>query len=238
MLVATVPKLASFAMAFRLLSEGLIQQTGTWTQMLAILAVLSVVAGNLIAIAQTSLLRMLAYSAIANVGFMLFGFVAGSAAGYEASLYYTLAYVLMTVAAFGVVLFVSREGFEADQLDHYKGLHQRDPLLAGVLAAVMFSTAGIPPFVGFWAKLRVIEALLASGHLWLSLIAVLASVIGAFYYLRVVWLMYFDPPGELPNGARQSPIRWVLALNALAILALGLLPGSLLDLCRQVIPGG
>ena len=154
MLVATVSKIASFALAFRFLSEGLIDQTGTWTQMLAILAVLSVVAGNLIAIAQTSVLRLLAYSAIANVGFVLLGFSAGTAGGYQAALYYTLAYVVMTIAAFGVVLFVSRDGFEADKLDDYKGLHSRDPLLAGVMAAVMFSTAGVPPFVGLLGEAR------------------------------------------------------------------------------------
>jgi NADH-quinone oxidoreductase subunit N len=238
LLVATAPKLASFALAFRLLSEGLAPQVESWSQMLAILAVLSVVAGNLVAIAQTSLLRMLAYSAIANVGFILFGFVSGNAIGYGAALFYTLAYVLMTLAAFGVVLMVSREGFEADQLEHYKGLHARDPLLAGVMAAVMFSTAGVPPFVGFWAKLRIIEALLGSGHLALAVVAVVASVIGAFYYLRIVWLMYFEPPGELPGTVGHIGPRVFLALNALVVLFIGVLPGGLLDLCRQVIPGG
>jgi NADH-quinone oxidoreductase subunit N len=147
MMVATVPKLASFAMAFRFLAEGLMAQTPQWSQMLAILATVSVIAGNLIAIAQTSLLRMLAYSAIANVGFILFGFVAGSGAGFSSALYYTIAYVLMTLAAFAIVLISSRDGCEATELDHFKGLHQRDPLLAGAMAAVMFSTAGVPPFV-------------------------------------------------------------------------------------------
>jgi NADH-quinone oxidoreductase subunit N len=237
-LVATVPKLASFALAFRLLAEGLSLQAQEWSAMLAILAVLSVAAGNVIAIAQTSLLRMLAYSAIANVGFILFGFVAASSLGYEAALYYTLAYVLMTVAAFGAVLAISRDGFEADRLDDYKGLSRRDPLLAAVVAVVMFSTAGIPPFVGFWAKLRVIEALLASGQLWIAVFAVVASVIGAFYYLRVVWLMYFDAPGGLPGPTRAPALRLVLALNALAILLLGLLPGGLLEIVQRAIPGG
>jgi NADH-quinone oxidoreductase subunit N len=238
MLVATVPKIASFAMAFRFLSEGLAGQTADWTQMLAVLATLSVVAGNLVAISQTSLLRMLAYSAIANVGFILFGFVSGTGAGYSAALYYTLAYVLMTVAAFAVILIASRNGCEADQLDHYKGLHQRDPLLAGAMAAVMFSTAGVPPFIGFWAKLQIIEALLGSNHLVLALVAVLASVIGAFYYLRIVWLMYFEAPGEQPAMAKGLGLRVVLAINALAVLALGIVPESLLALCRAVIPGG
>jgi len=238
LLVATAPKLASFALAFRLLSEGLAPQVGSWSQMLAILAVLSVVAGNLVAIAQTSLLRMLAYSAIANVGFILLGFVAGNGIGYGAALFYTLAYVLMTLAAFGVVLMTSRDGFEADQLDHYKGLHARDPLLAGVMATVMFSTAGVPPFVGFWAKLRIIEALLGSGHLALAVVAVVASVIGAFYYLRIVWLMYFEPPGERLGTVGHIGPRVFLALNALVVLLIGVLPGGLLDLCRQVIPAG
>jgi NADH-quinone oxidoreductase subunit N len=238
MMVATVPKIASFAMAFRFLAEGLGAQTAQWSQMLAILAVLSVVAGNLIAIAQTSLLRMLAYSAIANVGFILFGFVSGTGAGYSAALYYTLAYVLMTVAAFAVILIASRDGCEADQLEHYKGLHSRDPLLAGAMAAVMFSTAGVPPFVGFWAKLQIIEALLGSGHLWIAIIAVVASVVGAFYYLRIVWLMYFEAPVEQPAFGPAPGLRLVLGLNAVAILALGIVPEQLLALCRAVIPGG
>ncbi len=158
--------------------------------------------------------------------------------GYEAALYYTLVYVLMTAAAFGVVLAVSRSGFEADKLDDYKGLSARDPLLAGILAVVMFSTAGIPPFVGFWAKLRVIEALLESGHLWVAIFAVVASVVGAYYYLRVVWLMYFDAPGERPGKTRAMALRLVLVLNALAILLLGVLPGGLLGIVQRAIPGG
>jgi len=237
MLVATVPKLASFAMAFRLLSEGLESQGAEWTQMLGVLAVLSVVAGNLVAIAQSSLLRMLAYSAIGNVGFILFGFAAGTAAGYSAALFYTLAYVLMTLAGFAVILISSRSGCEADQLEHYKGLHQRDPLLAGAMAFVMFSTAGVPPFVGFWAKLQVIQALLGSGLLAFAIVAIIASVVGAFYYLRVVWLMYFEAPGEQPALTRAPALRLVVALNALAVLALGVFPEGLLALCRHVIPG-
>jgi NADH-quinone oxidoreductase subunit N len=236
-LVATVSKIASFAMAFRFLSEGLALQAVKWGQMLGLLAIISVIAGNLIAVAQTSLLRMLAYSAIANVGFILLGFASASGFGYGAALYYTLAYVLMTVAAFAVILIASREGCEADQLEHYKGLHQRDPLLAGVMAAVMFSTAGVPPFVGFWAKLQVIQAMLGSGLTAYAIIAVVASVVGAFYYLRIVWLMYFEAPGEQPAMPRAMGVRLVLAINALAVLALGVMPDALLALCRQVIPG-
>ncbi len=236
-LVATVAKIASFAMAFRFLAEGLALQAVQWGQMLGLLAIISVIAGNLIAVAQTSLLRMLAYSAIANVGFILLGFASGSGLGYSAALYYTLAYVLMTVAAFAVVLTASREGCEADELEHYKGLHQRDPLLAGVMAVVMFSTAGVPPFVGFWAKLQIIQGLAGSGLITYAIIAVVASVVGAFYYLRVVWLMYFEAPGEQPALSRVAGLRMVLAINALAVLLLGLFPQQLLALCLAVIPG-
>jgi len=237
-LVATVSKIASFALAFRLLSEGLAPQAVQWGRMVGLLAIVSVVAGNLIAVAQTSLLRMLAYSAISNVGFILLGFASASGFGYGAALYYTLAYVLMTVAAFAVILIAGRAGCEADELEHYKGLNQRDPLLAAVMAAVMFSTAGVPPFVGFWAKLNIIQALLGSGLTAYAIIAVVASVVGAFYYLRVVWLMYFEPPAEQPALAPMAGTRLVLAVNALAVLVLGLMPGQLLALCHRVIPGG
>jgi NADH-quinone oxidoreductase subunit N len=239
LLVATAPKLASFALAFRLLSEGLAGASDAWTQMLGAIAVLSIVLGNLIAIAQTNLRRMLAYSAIANVGFILLGFVSGGPDGYRAALFFTLTYVLMVLAAFGVLLLSSRDGFEADELAHYKGLHARDPMLALVMAIVMFSIAGIPPFVGFWAKLRIIESLVEAGHLWVATTAVVVSVVGAFYYLRVIWLMYFDKPGDLPGAVRAPALRFVLGVNAAAILALGILPDGLLEICRQVIlPGG
>ncbi|MEP7314552.1 MAG: NADH-quinone oxidoreductase subunit NuoN [Pseudomonadota bacterium] len=238
MLVATAPKIASFAFAFRLLAEGLNQLTTSWSQMLAIIAVLSIVLGNVVAIAQTNLRRMLAYSAIANVGFILLGFVAGGTDGYQAALYFTLVYVLMVLGAFGVILLGSRDGFEADEIEHYKGLHARDPSLALIMAMLMFSTAGVPPFVGFWAKLRIIEALLHADHIWIAGIAVLLSVVGAFYYLRIVWLMYFDAPGSLPGAQPRMSLRFILGLNAAAALALGILPNGLLALCRQVISLG
>jgi NADH-quinone oxidoreductase subunit N len=206
--------------------------------MLAVIAILSVALGNLVAIAQTNLRRMLAYSAIANVGFILLGFVSGSAAGYEAALYYTLAYVVMILGAFGAILLASRDGFEADELEHYKGLHARDASLAAIMAVLMFSTAGIPPFVGFWAKLAIINALLAAGHTGLAIASVVLSVIGAFYYLRIVWLMYFEAPGSLPRAQPRLAFRLVLAINAVVVVGFGLLPDSLLQLCRQVIPGG
>jgi NADH-quinone oxidoreductase subunit N len=234
--LSTVPKIASFALAFRLLAHGLGSVGATWQEMLAPLAVLSMVFGNVVAIAQSNLKRMLAYSAVGNVGFILLGFVAGSEAGYEAALYYTFAYVLMTLGSFGVLVLASRAGFEAEDLDHFKGLHKRDPLLALVMLALMFSTAGVPPFIGFWAKFNIFQALWLTGHYWLILIAAMASVIGVFYYLRIVKLMYFDAPGELPAGASGAKsVRAVLALNGLAVLALGVVPNALIQLCARVI---
>ncbi len=162
--------------------------------MLLAVAVLSLLLGNVVAIAQTNLKRMLAYSAIANAGFVLLGFSTGQAVGYQAALNFTIAYVLTTLAAFGMILMLSRSGFEHDEIADFKGLSSRDPLLAALMLVVMFSTAGVPPFVGFWAKLWIIQALLASGHTWLATFAVLISVVGAFYYLRVVWYMYFEAP--------------------------------------------
>ena len=233
--VATAPKIASFALAFRLLAGGLEGISETWTQMLAIVAVLSALVGNVVAIAQTNLKRMLAYSAVGNVGFILLGFVAGTEQGYEAALYYTIAYVIMTLGSFGVILLASRAGFEADELDHFKGLHARDPLLALMMMFLMFSTAGIPPFVGFWAKLQIFEALWTSNHVALVVFAAAVSVIGVFYYLRVVKIMYFDAPGDLPTTERHAGVRLALGLNALAVLVLGLFPQSLLSLCEQVL---
>jgi len=234
--LSTLPKIASFALAFRLLAHGLGSVGATWQDMLAPLAVLSMVFGNVVAIAQTNLKRMLAYSAIGNVGFILLGFVSGSEAGYEASLYYTIAYVIMTLGSFGVLVLASRQGFEAEDLDHFKGLHKRDPLLALVMMALMFSTAGVPPFIGFWAKFNILQALWLTGHFWLILIAAAVSVIGVFYYLRVVKLMYFDAPGDLPAGPSSGfAERAVLALNGLAVLALGIAPNALIQLCAGAI---
>ena len=234
--LSTLPKIASFALAFRLLAHGLGSVGATWQDMLEPLAVLSMVFGNVVAIAQSNLKRMLAYSAIGNVGFILLGFVAGSEAGYEAALYYTIAYVIMTLGSFGVLVLASRQGFEAEDLDHFKGLYKRDPLLALVMLALMFSTAGVPPFIGFWAKFNIFQALWLTGHFWLILIAAATSVIGVFYYLRIVKLMYFDAPGELPAGPSSGVAeRTVLALNGLAVLALGIVPNALIQLCARVI---
>ena len=233
--VASAPKLASFAVAFRLLAGALGNFAETWTQMIAIVAVASLVLGNVVAIAQTNLKRMLAYSAIGNVGFILLGFVAGTEQGYEAALYYTVAYVIMTLGSFGVILLASRAGYEAEQLDDYKGLHARDPLLALIMMALMFSTAGIPPFVGFWAKLQIFQALWGAGQVWLVVIAAAVSVIGVFYYLRVVKLMYFDAPENAQRSPANAGVRVALALNAVAVLALGLFPEGLLSLCAKVL---
>jgi NADH-quinone oxidoreductase subunit N len=234
--VSTAPKIAYFALTLRLLAHGLQGATVEWTQMLAILAILSLVVGNTVALVQTNIKRLMAYSAISNVGFIVLGFVAGTPSGYTAALYYTLIYVLVTLGTFGVILLVGRAGYEADKLDDYKGLYQRDPLLALVMMMLMFSTAGVPPFVGFWAKLRIFQALWETQHFWLVVIAAAMSVVGAFYYLRVIKIMYFDQPtGEAPATVRSMGVRLVLAVNAAAVLILCVLPSGLLDLCSRLI---
>jgi len=234
--VATVPKVAYFALVLRLITHGLSGAAPDWITMLSALAVLTVILGNVVAIVQTNLKRMLAYSAIGNVGFIVLGFVAGTPAGYSASLFYTLVYVLATLGTFGVMLLMTQRGFEADRLEDYKGLYSRDPMLALVMMALMFSTAGVPPFVGFWGKLAILQVLWATGHSALVIIAAVMSVVGAFYYLRVVKLMYFDAPGAgqpLPDW--QPGVRLAVGINGLAAIALGVLPGQLLGLCMRVL---
>jgi NADH-quinone oxidoreductase subunit N len=234
--VGSAPKIASFALAMRVLAEGLGGIADAWQDMLVVLAALSMIVGNVVAIAQANIKRMLAYSTISHVGFILLGVLAANPAGYRAAMFYTLAYVIMTTAAFGVVLWMSRKGFEADALDDYKGLNRRNPWFAFVMLLVMFGLAGVPPTIGFWAKLQVIAAVLDVGLTWLAALAVLMSVVGAFYYLRVVKLMYFDEPTvPTPVGAKMA-VRVLLSLNGLAILLLGLYPGVLLRLCEQVVP--
>jgi len=235
--IGTVPKIAYFALAFRLLAQGLSGMTPDWTQMLAALAVLTLLVGNVVALVQTNLKRMLAYSTIANVGFILLGFVAGTADGYAAALFYTLMYVLVALGSFGVILLLSRKGYEADQLDDYKGLWQRDPLLALAMMLLMFSTAGVPPLVGFWAKLRIFQALWETHHLGLVIMAAAMSVVGAFYYLRIIVLMYFYEPVTAPPPAAVGAggVRLALGLNAAAVIALGVFPGALLNLCARLI---
>ena len=234
--VGSAPKIASFALAMRVLAEGLGGVSDAWQDMLVVLAALSMVIGNVVAIAQANLKRMLAYSTISHVGFILLGVLAANPAGYRAAMFYTLTYVVMTTAAFGVVLWMSRKGFEADALDDYKGLNRRSPWFAFVMLLVMFGLAGVPPTVGFWAKLQVIAAVLDVGLVWLAALAVVMSVVGAFYYLRVVKLMYFDEPTVSGPVEAKLAVRVLLSLNALAILVLGLYPGLLLRLCENVIP--
>jgi NADH-quinone oxidoreductase subunit N len=235
--IATVSTLGSFALVFRMLAHGLGSMSDVWTQMLIAVSVLSLVIGNLAAIAQTNLKRMLAYSAIANAGYVLFGFASGQSAGYQASLYFTVAYVLTTLASFGIILILSRVGFEHDEIADFKGLATLDPLLATLMLVLMFSTAGVPPFIGFWAKLWIIQSLLHAAHPWLATFAVLISVVGAFYYLRVVWFMFFEPAGtDAPKPGKRSRLRFILVLNTLAVAGMGLLPNALLRLCERLIP--
>jgi NADH-quinone oxidoreductase subunit N len=234
--IATVSNLGSFALIARLLSHGLAGLPELWTQMLMAVAVLSLLLGNVVAIAQTNLKRMLAYSAIANAGFVLLGFATGRSIGYQAALNFTIAYVLTTLGAFGLILMLSRKGFEHDEIADFKGLSGRDPLLAALMLVLMFSTAGVPPFIGFWAKLWIIQALLGSGHVWLATFAVVVSVVGAFYYLRVVWYMYFEAAGDRPAAQSKPRMRLILLINTLAVAALGLLPNALLDICQRLFP--
>jgi NADH-quinone oxidoreductase subunit N len=234
--IGTAPKIAYFALTLRLLAHGLGGTVVEWSQMLGALAVLTLVVGNVVAIVQTNLKRMLAYSTISNVGFIVLGFTAGTPDGYTAALYYTLIYILVALGSFGVILIASRKGFEADHLDHYKGMYKRDPLLALAMMMLMFSTAGVPPFVGFWAKLRIFQALWETNHVWLVIISAAMSVVGAFYYLRVIKLMYFDaPPAEYPPPQHSAGVRAALGINALAVLVLGVAPAPLLDLCARLI---
>ena len=234
--LSSAPKLASFALAFRLLGEGLAGLHTGWGQMLAIVAVLSMALGNVVAIAQDNIKRMLAYSTISHVGFILLGILAGTIEGYQAALNYTIAYVIMSVGGFGMVILLSRGGFEAEQLDDFKGLNARSPWFATVMLMLMFSMAGVPPFIGFWAKLAVIQAVLHIGALWLAIVAVAFSVVGAYYYLRVVKLMYFDEPDERRSLEGGRTLRLVLSVNGLAVLVLGLFPGLMLALCASVLP--
>lgn len=234
--VGSAPKIASFALAFRVLAEGLGGMSDAWSDMLIVLAVLSIGLGNVVAIAQTNLKRMLAYSTISHVGFILLGILVGTPDGYRAAMYYTLAYVVMAVGSFGMILLLSRKGFEADQLDDFKGLNARSPWFAGVMLMLMFSTAGVPPFIGFFAKLYVIMAVLNQGMLWLAIVAVLFSVIGAFYYIRIVKLMYFDDPQDTSPLAATGAMRLMLSINGLAVLILGLIPSGLLDVVARVLP--
>jgi NADH-quinone oxidoreductase subunit N len=233
--IGSVTKLAAFALVIRLLVQGLFVLAIDWQGMLIIMAVLSIVIGNITAIAQTSLKRMLAYSTISHVGFLLYGIMSASINGFASAMFYIVSYVLMTLAGFGIILLLSRKGFEADKLDDLKGLNQRSPWYAFLMLITMFSMAGVPPTLGFYAKFAVLQAALQAGMVWLVVFAVLMAVIGAFYYLRIVKLMYFDEPKDKAAIKSTPEMRWALSLNALALLGLGLMPQSLMNLCAYAI---
>lgn len=244
LILGGAPKLAAFAITLRLLVDGLHGLAADWQPMLMILAVLSLAIGNLTAIAQTNFKRMLAYSTISHMGFVLLGLMSGSVAGkpelssaaYGASLFYMLTYVLTTLASFGIVLLLSRQGFECEHIDDLKGLNRRSPWHAAIVLLLMFSLAGIPPLVGFYAKLAVLQALISAGHVTLAVVAVLFSLIGAFYYLRVVKVVYFDEPAaDAAPMVATCDQRGILSINGALILVLGLLPGGLMALCVQAI---
>jgi NADH-quinone oxidoreductase subunit N len=248
LVIGTAPKLAAFAMAMRLLVNGLLDLAHDWQQMLVILSVLSMALGNITAIAQTNLKRMLAYSTIAHMGFMLLGLQSGVVGGnwlnaadaYAAAMFYTVVYVLTSVGAFGSLVFLSRKGFECENLDDLKGLNRRNPWYAFVMLLIMFSLAGVPPTVGFYAKLSVLSAAVNAGQIWLAVAAVVFSLVGAYYYLRIVKLMYFDEPKDAAVAAPSFDgqgfgARVLLSANGLALLVLGLFPQLLMSLCFVAI---
>jgi NADH-quinone oxidoreductase subunit N len=238
--IGSAPKLAAVGMALRLLDMGLPELLRDWQPMLAVLAVLSLAIGSLLAIVQTSLKRMLAYSTIAHMGYLFLGLSAGTAFGNAVAVFYAIAYALMATAAFGIILALSRAGFEADQIDDLRGLNQRSPWFAGLMAITMFSLAGVPPLFGFFAKLLVLQAAINAGMLWLALVGAVFAIIGLYYYLRVVKVMYFDKPSADHALAASSnlPLRWVLSVNALALLVLGVLWGPLFDWCLRAFAAG
>lgn len=236
MYIGSAPKIAGFALVMRVLAEGLGDLHSDWQGMLVILAVLSLAVGNIIALAQTNLKRMLAYSTISHVGFLLLGILSGTKAGYSASLFYIITYAATAAGGFAMVILLSRRGFEAENLDDLKGLNERSPWLAFMMLLLMFSMAGVPPTVGFYAKLIVLKSVIDIQMVWLAIVAVAFSVIGAFYYLRVIKLMYFDAPAE---GAEPIQIgadtNIAFSMNGLAVLVLGILPGGLLALCTATL---
>ncbi len=245
LLLGGVPKLAAFAITIRLLVEGLFPLAIDWQQMVMVLAVLSMAVGNITAIVQTNLKRMLAYSTIAQMGFMLLGLMSGvvnddasqavATNAYGSAMFYAVAYVLTTLGTFGIIMLLARAGFEAENLDDFKGLNQRSPWFAFVMLILMFSLTGIPPTVGFYAKLAVLQAVLGTGQVWLAVLSVLLSLIGAFYYLRVVKVMYFDDPVDTTPISVGNDVKVTLTANGMAVLLLGVLPGPLMTICASVI---
>jgi NADH-quinone oxidoreductase subunit N len=243
LLLGGAPKIATFAIAIRMLVEGLPALAIDWQQMLTILAVLSMAIGNITAIVQTNIKRMLAYSTISQMGFILLGLLSGivtsadgsSTNGYSAAMFYTITYVLTTLGIFGVIMLLSRAGFEAENIDDFKGLNQRSPWFALVTLLLMFSLAGVPPVVGFYAKLSVLQAVLSTGQVWLAVVAVMFSLIGAYYYLRIVKVMYFDEPVDNSKIVSSTDMSVALTVNGAAILVLGLIPGPLMSACAAAV---
>jgi len=232
--LATAPKIAGFAMIMRLLAEGMGNLHADWQGMLVIMAVLSMALGNVIAIAQTNLKRMLAYSTISHVGFIMLGILAGNQEGYSAAMFYTLTYALMSLGGFGMIILLARSGFEAQNIDDFKGLNKRSPWFAFMMLILMFSMAGVPPTVGFWAKLSVLKAVVDIDMLWLALVAVFFSIIGVYYYLRMVKVMYFDDAEDKAEIAKGRDLQIVLSANGLIVLLLGLYPAALMSVCVSV----
>ncbi|MBD3610689.1 MAG: NADH-quinone oxidoreductase subunit NuoN [Gammaproteobacteria bacterium] len=229
--IGSAPKIAAFAMVMRLLVDGLSSMHIHWQDMFIILSVLSLAVGNIFAIAQTNIKRMLAYSTIAHMGFLMLGVLSGTKEGYSAAMFYTIVYAMMSVGAFGMIILLSRAGFEADQLNDFKGLNDKSPWFALVMLILMFSMAGVPPFLGFWAKVSVLKELVHIDMTWLAVVAVVFSIIGAFYYLRIIKIMYFDKMEDSSQISHSLDLRIALSANGLAILVLGLLPGPLMALC-------
>jgi NADH-quinone oxidoreductase subunit N len=233
--IASAPKLAAFAFVMRILVDGLQPLFADWQAMLVILAVASMAVGNITAIVQTNLKRMLAYSTISHMGFMLLGFLSGEVNGYSSAMFYVVTYVLTTLGTFGMIMLLSREGFEADRLEDLRGLNRRSPWYAFVMLILMFSLAGVPPTVGFFAKLAVLQAAVDAGLVWVAVTAVVLALVGAFYYLRIVKLMYFDEPESDAPVTPQLDVRVVMSANAVAVLALGILPQPLMALCVHAV---
>ncbi|MCP4041827.1 MAG: NADH-quinone oxidoreductase subunit NuoN [Gammaproteobacteria bacterium] len=233
--ISTAPKLAAFAMVMRLLVDGMPGLQSDWQQMLIILSVLSMAAGNVIAIAQTNIKRMFAYSTISHVGFFLLGIIAGTQAGYASAMFYMIVYALMSMGGFGMIILMSRAGFEADSIDDYKGLNDRSPWFAMIMMILMFAMAGVPPFLGFWAKWAVLQQVIAADMMWLAVVAIVFSIIGAFFYLRIIRLMYFEKPEDTSAMTVAGDMRVMISTNGLAILALGIYPTALMSVCISAI---
>ena len=236
--IGSAPKLATFGMTYRLLEVGLGPLDDHWRLMLAGLAVLSLAFGNLGALVQTNFKRMLAYSTISHVGFLFLGFAGGGVDGFAAAMFYAISYAIMAAAAFGAIVVMSSRGFEADRIDDYKGLNARSPWLAGMILITMVSLAGVPPFLGFWAKLAVLQAAIEGDMLWLAIVGIVFAVVGAYYYLYVVKAMYFDEPqGTMPAPSGNRPMRIVFGVNAVALLALGLAWSPIMAWCQRAFAG-